>query len=481
MTDTTVIRNATWIVAWDENAETHTYIKDADLVFSDDRITYVGHDYSGSFDYEIQGRGRMVMPGMINIHSHLSGGPLDKGTFDEVGSAALWGNALYTYSQLLRADRQAIKPGAIVALSELIKSGVTTVVDNSGFYADWMELMANSGIRAVLAPGFRQARWINVGDHRVDYEWDLQAGWDGFKKALDLMDAIIKHPCDRLSGMIFPSQVDTCDADLLKAAHAAAADRNLPLQTHASQTMMEFSEMMRRHGKTPIQWLDSLGILDERTIIGHCIYLDHHSWTPLHSRDDLPLLAERGVTVAHCPTVFGRTGMTMESFGDYVRAGVNLGIGTDSFPYNMLEELRHVGVYARITTGDVHDLTTTDVFNAATLGGANALLRDDIGCLAVEAKADIVIIDIEHPLMRPGREPLRNLINVAADRAVKDVFIDGKQVVADGKILTLDYEGALTELDAAQIRSIRKVPELDFKNRTLDQLAPMTFPVLNKS
>ena len=93
------------------------------------------------------------------------------------------------------------------------------------------------------------------------------------------------------------------------------------------------------------------------------------------------------------------------------------------------------------------------------------------------AKADIVIVDIEHPLMRPGREPLRNLINVAAERAVTDVFIDGRQVVANGDVLTLEYESSLIEMDAAQIRSIRKVPELDFQNRTLDQLAPMTFPV----
>ena len=477
MKDTTVIRKAAWVIAWDEDKNTHTYIKNADLVFCGSRITFVGRDYPGSFDHEIPGKGRMIMPGLINIHSHLSGGPLGKGTFDEVGTAALWGNALYTYSQLLRADSRAIKPGAIIALSELMKSGVTTVVDNSGYYEEWIELLVDSGVRAVLAPGFRQARWINVADHRVDYEWDHQAGRQGFRQALETMDAIKKYGCNRLSGMIFPSQADTCDADLLIDAHTAAVDRGLPFQTHASQTMQEFSEMMRRHGKSPVQWLDSLGILDEHTILGHCIYLDHHSWSPLHTRDDLPLLAERETTVAHCPTVFGRTGMTLESFGDYVRAGVNLGIGTDSFPYNMLEELRHVGVYARITTGNVHDLTSADVFNAATLGGAQALLRDDIGRLVVNAKADIVIVDIEHPLMRPGREPLRNLINVAAERAVKDVFIDGKQVVANGDVLTLEYESSLIEMDAAQIRSIRKVPELDFQNRTLDQLAPMTFPV----
>ena len=477
MKDTTVIRKAAWVIAWDEDKNTHIYLKDADLAFCGSRITFIGQDYSGPCDHEISGKGHMIMPGLINIHSHLSGASLDKGIFDEVGTAALWGNALYTYSQLLRADSRAIKPGAIIALSELMKSGVTTVVDNSGYYEEWIELLVDSGVRAVLAPGFRQARWINVADHRVDYEWDHQAGRQGFRQALETMDAVKKCGCDRLSGMIFPSQADTCEANLLIEAHAAAVDLGLPFQTHASQTMQEFSEMIRRHGKSPVQWLDSLGILDAHTILGHCIYLDHHSWTPLHTRDDLPLLAERETTVAHCPTVFGRTGMTMESFGDYVRAGINLGIGTDSFPYNMLEELRHVGIYARITTGNVHDLTSADVFNAATLGGAQALLRDDIGRLAVNAKADIVIVDIEHPLMRPGREPLRNLINVAAERAVKDVFIDGKQVVANGEVLTLEYESSLAEMDAAQIRSIRNVPELDFQNRTLDQLAPMTFPV----
>jgi cytosine/adenosine deaminase-related metal-dependent hydrolase len=141
----------------------------------------------------------------------------------------------------------------------------------------------------------------------------------------------------------------------------------------------------------------------------------------------------------------------------------------------MLEELRHTGVYARITTGNVHDLTSTDVFNAATLGGAKALLRNDIGRLAVNAKADMVIVDTEHPLMRPGREPLRNLINVAAERSVKDVFIDGKPVVADGEILTLDYDNALNEMDAAQVRAIGRIPDFDFQGRTLDELAPMAF------
>jgi len=309
----------------------------------------------------------------------------------------------------------------------------------------------------------------------VDYEWDEKQGWRGLTLSLEIIDAALRHPCGRLSGMVVPSQADTCRPDLIQAAFQEAVHRDIPFQIHAAQTMVEFTEMMRRHGKTPIQWLDSLGVLDDRTTIGHGIYLDHHSWTPLRTAHDLPLLAEKKVTVAHCPTVFGRTGMTLESFGGYVRAGVNLGIGVDSFPYNMLEEIRHAAIYARITAGDVHDLTTADVFNAATIGGARALGREDIGRLTAGAKADFVVVDATHALMRPCREPLRNLIYVAAERAVKDVYVGGAMVVEDGDILTLDYHSALAEIEEAQRRAIQKIPQRDPQGRTIGELAPMAF------
>lgn len=478
MKKTSVIRNASWIIGWDADKREHVYLKNADFAFGDHTIAFVGKEYTGKVDLEINGQGKMIMPGLINIHAHLSGGPIDKGTFDEVGATAMWGQALYSHSPLLRGDEASLAVGAVIAVSELLLSGVTTVVDISGIYDEWVALMAQSGIRAVFGPGFRQARWVNVNDHRVDYEWDEESGWRGFENALEMIDTVTHHPCGRFSGMVVPSQVDTCRPDLIQAAHQEAKHRKIPFQIHAAQTMIEFSEMMRRHGKTPIQWLDSLGVLDEKSILGHCIYLDHHSWTSLRTGEDLPLLSEKNVTVAHCPTVFGRTGMTLESFGGYVRAGVNLGIGIDSFPYNMLEELRHAAIYSRITAGNVHDVTTTRVFNAATIGGARALLREDIGRLTEGAKADFIVVDTDHPLMKPGREPLRNLIYIAAERAIKDVYVDGKKVVADGKVLTMDYEKALAEIDAAQKRAIKMVPEIDLQNRTLDEIAPMTFRVL---
>ncbi len=468
-----VIKNADWVVAWDEKTRRHVYMKGVDVAFRDDRIIHVGPDFSGDADQIIDGRARMVMPGLVNIHSHLTDGSIDKGVFDEVGAKALYGHALYTHSPLLRTAEEDIPSAAAASLCELLSSGVTTTVDIAGGYPGWVELMGSSGMRVVLGASFRQAQWINVHDHRVDYQWDEEAGWRGLDRALEIADAAAGHPSGRLSAMIVPAQADTCTKELLQASYREAKKRGIPFQTHAAQTMVEFYEILRRHGLSPVRWLDSLGILDDRTTLGHCIFLDHHSWSPLRSKEDMQLLADRGVTVAHCPTVFGRTGMTLESAGDYIGKGVHLGIGTDSYPYNMLEELRHAAVYSRIISGDVFNVSTGDLFYAATVGGARALGREDIGRLCENAKADIVLVDTSHPLMRPLHDPLRNLIYSAAERAVTDVFVDGRLIVTDGRVTTMDYDAALKREEEAQRRALEGVPKADPKNRTIEEIAPL--------
>ena len=195
--------------------------------------------------------------------------------------------------------------------------------------------------------------------------------------------------------MVIPSQIDTCSAGLLRDSHAEALRLKVPFQTHAAQSIVEFHEMTRRHGMTPIEWLDSLGVLGPTSIIGHGIFLDHHSATNWPKRDDLATIIERGVTVAHCPTVFIRRGITMQTVGGYIRRGVKIGIGTDTYPHNMIEEMRHALYASRIVAKNVFDLRTSDIFNAATLGGAAALQRDDIGRLAPGAKADLVMVDVD--------------------------------------------------------------------------------------
>lgn len=170
-----------------------------------------------------------------------------------------------------------------------------------------------------------------------------------------------------------------------------------------------------------------------------------------------------------------RRGIALQTFGGYLKAAIKMGIGTDTYPHNPLEEMRNVGTVARAVAGTVDDLNTSDIFNAATIGGANALKCDDIGRLAVGAKADLVLVDLKASSMMPVREPLRFLVFVAGDWAIHDVFVDGECVVTDGKVMTMDMESVLEALQEAQARSMSSIPDLDWAGRSAEKLSPMVF------
>jgi 5-methylthioadenosine/S-adenosylhomocysteine deaminase len=280
----------------------------------------------------------------------------------------------------------------------------------------------------------------------------------------------------RNAGMVVPAQIDTCSEALPRDSFAEAKARGLAWQIHAAQSVSEFHEITRRHGYTPIGRLDHLGLLSERSIIGHGIFLDDRPSTTWHTRTDLFRIAETGITVAYCPTVFARRGITLKDFGRYRRAGVNMGVGTDIYPHDMLDELRLVSYLARTQAGDSRTMNSTDLFNAATIGGARALGRDDIGRFETGCRADIVLGDMTHPMMRPTHDPVRSPIYAAGDRAIRTVFVDGQKVVDDGRVLTMDYPAAAAALHEAQARVKANVPDMDWDHRSADMISPLTFP-----
>jgi 5-methylthioadenosine/S-adenosylhomocysteine deaminase len=478
MNDTlTVIRNAAWVVAWDAQASRHVYRRDADIAFSSDGIAHVGPPFEGEAGTEIDGADLMVLPGFVNIHCHSGDEPIAKGLFEDAGTAALWGNALYEFSALFDSDADAKSACQTVMMSDLMRSGVTTFLDIASPHPGWLDLALRSGLRAYLAPGFREARWEVADSHRLDYRWQVEEGRDRYEQALALVDSVRDHPSGRIGAVMTPSQIDTCSEALIQEAVGAARDRGIPITIHAAQTMAEHEELLRRTGETAPAMLERLGVLGPDLILGHCIFLDHHSWTRQRTRHDLDRLARSGTSVAHCPVTFARSGMTLDSLGGYRRAGVNVGIGTDSYPFNMLEEMREALICSRIAGKSVFDLDTAGVLSAATIGGATALRRDDIGRLAVGAKADLTLVDLSHPAMQPVHDPLRNLLHCAAERAVRDVYVDGRPVVANGRVLHLDYEGAVRELQAAQDRARRITEKNDPRGRALDGMAPLSLPM----
>jgi cytosine/adenosine deaminase-related metal-dependent hydrolase len=469
-----VLRNVTTIVAYDAKTGTHVYLRDGDVAFDETGFVHVGGRYEGEFGAETSGRNRMVMPGLVNIHCHSGEEPIAKGIFDDIGTAALWGNALYEYSSLIEISDEALQASLTVMLGDLMRSGVTTLVDIAGPHDDWLPTLAASGARAYAAPGFREAEWHVENSHRLDLRWDAGRGRDAFQRALATVDAACAHPSARLGGIVSPSQVETCSAELLQDAAQAAADRGVPITIHAAQTMAEHEELLRRTGKTAVQYLEALGVLRDNLVIGHCIFIDSHSWTRQRSECDIALLAHRGATVAHCPVTFSRSGMVLESIGRYRRAGVHVGLGTDSYPFNMLEEMRQALICARIAGKTVFDINTADVLDMATLAGARALGRTDIGRIAVGARADFSIVDLSHPAMQPVYDPLRNLLHCAAERAVESVYVDGSCIAKGGKPRNLDYDAAVEVLDDAQKFATARIVANDPRGRSLSELAPLS-------
>jgi 5-methylthioadenosine/S-adenosylhomocysteine deaminase len=475
----TVIKNVDWAIAWQAQPGRHVYMREVDVAFEGSTITHVGKDYAGPADKIIDGRKRMAMPGLVNLHSHPEHEPAYRGVREEHGLPNMYMSGLFERSQAFYAtDDDFRAASAEFAYCELLRSGVTTLIDISPAWNGWTELLAKSGLRAFLAPGYASARWKLENDFELKYTWDEHAGNQRFEAALKVIDAAVQHPCGRLSGVVSPMQIDTCTADLLRASWAAAQERKLPFTVHIAQGVSEVMEMIRRHGKTPIQWAAETGLLGPTTILGHAIFLDSHSWVRWWTKSDLRLIADNGCTVAHCPTPFVRYGQIMENFGDYLRAGINMGIGTDTTPHNMLEEMRKAAILARVAARDINTVTTADMFHAATVGGANAVLRRDLGRLAPGMKADIVIVDLDCSDMVPARDPLRSLVYHAAERAVRDVYVDGRHVVGDFKVLTLDQADAGGRLAEAQARMLAAVRQRDYKARSADDIVPLSLPIV---
>jgi len=473
----TCIRSADWIAAWDPASSGHVYLRNGDVAFAGDRIVHVGGRYQGPVAVEVDGRRRFVMPGLINVHNHPSNMPSFRGIREELGNVCFYQSGLYDGRTAFAADDVDRPWNALLAFSEMLRSGVTTFVDMSFPYPGWIEAVARSGLRAYLAPLYESQHWHVTNPHTLSYVAEADRGRRAFADALAVIDAAEAHPSGLMTGMIAPMAVDTCDADLLVDSLAEARRRGRPIQLHAGEAVMEFLEMTRRHGKTQVQWLDEIGFLAEGVTLGHGLFLGHHSWLSWDFRNDIDILAERGVAVAHCPTPFSRYGITMESFGGYVRAGITMGIGTDTHPHNMIEEMRVAAILSRVTERRISAGRTRDVFNAATLGGARILHRDDLGRLAPGAKADIVLIATDDTWMMPVYDPLRCLVYTAADRAVRDVYVDGSKVLDDGRVVRFDVAEAAENVQRMQDYGTRRAAERDHSGRTAQEIAPTTLPM----
>ncbi|HEV7812915.1 MAG TPA: amidohydrolase family protein [Leifsonia sp.] len=473
--ETTCIRAADWVIAYDAHEAGHVYLRGADVAFAGSTIVHVGDRFQGKVDREVPGAGKLIMPGLVNVHGHLGTEPLGKGFFEDLGNPNHYMSRLYEFIYVVRPPDAATRRAATrLSVAELLLSGCTTVADMSIPYAGWAETFAETGVRAYLAPMFKSASWVVRNDHDIEYEWDEAAGERDFAQALEVIEAARADSCGRLGGIVMPAQSDTCTPALLVAAHRAARERGFPYQVHSGQSVPEFHEMIRRHGKTSTQFLRDLGVLGPGTTVAHSLFIDRHPWIRWHEHRDVGILAETGTSVAHCPMTFAYRGSQMHDFGTYQKAGINMALGTDTHPHDMVSEMRTALFAAKAAKGHVSHTRTEDVFRAATLGGAAALGRDDLGRLAPGAKADLVVVDTRHPAMQPCRDPLRSFIYAAGDRAVTDVFVDGRPVIADRAHLTIDVAQAVSEVERGHAQAMREVAGRDWARRDHLEVSPLS-------
>jgi 5-methylthioadenosine/S-adenosylhomocysteine deaminase len=471
---TTTLYRAGWIVAFQDGE--HRILRDGCLVVEDDRIAFVGSSYDGGVDSVVDVPDRIVTPGFINTHAHLDESPIDKSVQEDVGNRQFWLTGLIEIlpAEMAGLDDEGARACLDYSLIELARTGTTTVLQMGGIEEYAADAIEASGLRGYVAPMYRSGRWFTPDGRRVDYAWDADDGRPGFERATAFVERLRGRADGRLQGFLAPAQVDTCSEALLRDSRDAADDLDVPLSLHASQGVWEFQEMTRRHGRTPVEWLSDIGFLGPRTVLGHAIFISGNSWVNF-AGDDLGLLASSGTSVSYNAWCFIRRGLVMESFPEYVAAGVNLCLGTDTAPQSMIESLRWTAIAGKVASRRTDVSTARQVFDAATVNAARLLGRDDLGRIAPGAKADLLFWRADGFTMTPMRDPIRNLVYYAQASDLADVLVDGRQIVQDGVVLGADTRAATRRVQEAGERMWSRWPGGDWAGRTLDEVAPATY------
>jgi len=463
------------IIAYQEGG--HRYLKDGVVVVEGQEIVHVGASYDGPADETIDARGMLVTPGLISTHAHLAGSPLDKSFIEDRGRRQFYNSGLFEFLPVRGAaqDEAASRACVDYSMAELLHGGATTVMEIGPLPEYAAEKAIEAGLRLYMGAGYRSGRWYTPDGRQVVYEWNEEAGQRGLQHAIKFIQEYDGVGDGLVKGFLSPVQVDTCTEALLRETRAAANDLKVPIQIHVSQSVNEFQEMVRRNGRTPIEWLADIGFLGPDVILGHAIIVAGTSWAN-YAGDDVGIMADHGCSVAHAVWVFARRGVAMESFAKYLARGVNMTLGTDTCPQSMLEAMKFAAVLSKTMERQTETTTAADVFNAATLGGARAVGRDDLGRIAAGAKADLLFFDAASTWLVPLRDPIKNLVYSGQASDVHTVMVNGKVVMRAGKVLTVDEEAVNRALQEAGERMWSRMDGHDWARRRADELSPQSFP-----
>ncbi|WP_270935154.1 chlorohydrolase family protein [Falsiroseomonas oryzae] len=482
---TTLIRGQ-WVVAFD--GTDHRIISPGVVVYRGDRIIHVGRDWDGQADEVIDRPYRLVIPGLISTHAHLR---LNEGyrMVIDGGRRDFMRSGFTNYAGRKLAGGPSFQapgePDVAVrfCLTTHLLSGVTTVLEMDNGAPDKGETVAalagQSGIRIYYSPSFTAADFRYAEDGRFLVEWDEAGGMAGLEAACDFVARHDGAHEGRLRGILVLNEFYTSTPALRHATRQAATRLGLRITTHFCEQLFEFHETVRRTSRTPAQLLADEGFLGPDVVLGHALYVAGHSLTAWPWPGDLELIAESGASVSHSPVAYARRGLAFESIPRFLRAGINLALGTDANPSDIISEMRMGAIVGKLVERDPEAPAARDLFRAATLGGAAALGRDDLGRLAPGAKADIVVVDFDNATIGPVIDPIRSLVYFGTGDMVERTVVDGRTVMADRQVLAWNQRAVLAEARRVAGKVWAGFKDFHWAGRTVDQEFPPSFDSWN--
>jgi 5-methylthioadenosine/S-adenosylhomocysteine deaminase len=385
----------------------------------------------------LEGGNRVVMPGLINGHSHAAM-TLLRGVADDLALMDWLNNYIFP-AEVEFVDAEFVRIGTELACWEMIRGGTTTFVDMY-YYPDVIaQVVEQCGLRAFVS--------ATVIDQRSP---DAESAADSLVKGKAFVDRW-KGRNSRIMPIYGPHADYTLNAEQLVATRAAANEAGVPISIHMSESPFELEYSKQTYGTTTIDLFESIGFLDGPTIGAHVVW---------PTADEIKILAERKVGVIHNPTSNMKIASGISPVTDMLNAGVRVGLGTDGAASNndldMWEEMRLASFLQKVDKMDPEVMSANTVLRMATSGGAEAVgIRDRVGALEVGMRADVIQVSFDDVHFVPTYDVISHLVFVADEQDVASVTVDGRLLMRDGEFLSIDTDRVrreATEL-AARIQS----------------------------
>lgn len=427
-----IIRNAL-VVTMDSQ---YRVIKDGAVVIRGDEIIDVGLSDAISSAYDakrvINGDGKLVMPGLVNVHTH-SPMTIYRGYADDLPLLE------WLYEHIFPVEAKFTTPenvctGTQLAIAEMLLSGTTCFNDTYYYTHKMAEVVDVTGIRAILAESLIGFPAPNSPTPDV-----------GMAHTLDLIARWKDHPLVNISTAAHTPY--TASADIIAKTKQIAVDHDLIFNIHVSETSWEVKDSLKKHGVSPVKYLQNLGVLDQKTIASHCVHL---------SEEDINIFAENNVAVGHNPQCNMKLANGVAPIQKFLDQGIRVGIGTDGVASNndldMFDEMRSSALAQKLSVGDPSVLNARTVVEMGTIMGARAIgLGDSIGSIEPGKKADVVILD----LGRPHAIPRFNVYSLIAyslrGSDVETVIVNGRILVDKRKLLTVDLDALYHKVESLSI------------------------------